>query len=219
MKITEKESKMLDDVFNALPIIEHEKMNTKDIYTMIDLSVEYKPYSLRDIIKELKVSIKQRDICFTVIKPTISDDCTKVNITAYNPKSGSWVVIYSFDLYMLTTSELYLTKYMKNFLTRNRDIIEKIINLSLIDNSNIIDYTSRFIDNARKIISRIIDILNSYHNKEIISIDRVMKAIIAMINDNVDKRYKFDLKYSIEYNSNDRYYTINDEFKVSLNLK
>ena len=58
-----------------------------------------------------------------------------------------------------------------------------------------------------------------YHPKEITAVDRIMKNIVERINSYVDKRYKFDLKYSIEYNSNDVYYTINDEFKVSLNLK
>ena len=178
-------------------------------------------YSISEIIANAKEYMNRNDnVLYTDIKPAISEDFSELDILGYFPfNDKKWHCIYSFELSKLYASEIYLDNYLRRFFNSNSDLCNKIVSLQFINKDNLIDYTSNFIDRARYIISKFISKLNMYHPKEITAIDRIMKNIMERINSYVDKRYKFDLKYSIEYNSNDIYYTINDEFKVSLNLK
>lgn len=197
--------------FEFLRDIGEEHTDASELRIGLSLELENNICNIQDIIKYLKVSINKPYVVFTVIKPVISDDCTKLLINAYNPKIGLWSTITSFDLAKLDTTELYIDKYKKYFYTKNIDIINSIINLKLSDGN--------LITKVKGIVNKTITEINSYHTKKIIDIDMIMQDIIKMIDKHISDKYSFDLSYTIKYDTKEKFYTIDKEFNVSINKK
>lgn len=47
----------------------------------------------------------------------------------------------------------------------------------------------------------------------------IMQDIIKMIDKHISDKYSFDLSYTIKYDTKEKSYTINKDFKVSINKK